>query len=58
MGITKDIMTVREAAEYVGVSRQVIRRRIADGELDARPGIDRRTKVIRKADLDKLKAGR
>lgn len=55
----ENYVTVQEAAERLGVSRQKVWRLIADGTLPAHADVlDRRQKLIATADLDRLAAGR
>ncbi len=51
-----DVMTVQEAATYLGVSRFKLARLIRDGELRAYvTPLDKRRRLIKRADLDALK---
>ena len=46
-----------QAAEYLGVSRPTIKRLIDEGEINITVSpLDRRVKLINRADLDRLKA--
>ena len=50
-----EYLTVQEAAELMGVSRFTIWRRIRDGALPAyRAGVDRRTRLVKRADVEAL----
>ena len=50
-----EYLTVHEAAELMGVSRFTIWRRIRDGSLPAyRAGVDRRTRLVKRADVEAL----
>ncbi len=51
-----DVMTVQDAADYLGVSRFKLARLIRDGELRAYvTPLDKRRRLIKRADLDALK---
>jgi len=51
-----DFVTMREAQEELGVSNYTIWRMVREGELTAyQSPLDRRRKMIRRADLDKLR---
>ena len=50
------LMTVKEAADYLGVSRFKMARLIRDGEIATFvTPLDRRRKLIRRTDLDELR---
>jgi excisionase family DNA binding protein len=50
-----EYLTVQEAAELMGVSRFTIWRRIRDGALPAyRADVDRRTRLVKRADVEAL----
>jgi excisionase family DNA binding protein len=50
-----DYLTIQEAAELMGVSRWTLWRRIRSGELRAyQAGIDRRTRLVKRADVEEL----
>jgi len=52
----RDLLTVQQAAEYLGVSRFKLARLIADGELTTfTTPLDRRRKLVKQGDLDALK---
>ncbi len=51
-----EFVTMREAQEELGVSNYTIWRMVRDGELTAyQSSLDRRRKMIRRADLDRLR---
>ena len=51
-----DLLMVQEAADYLGVSRFKVARLIADGYLETFvTPMDRRRKLVRRADLDALR---
>ncbi len=51
-----EMMTVQEAAGYLGVSRFKLARLIRDGELTTyTTPLDRRQRLVRRRDLDALK---
>ena len=51
-----EFVTMREAQEELGVSNYTIWRMVREGELTAYQSLlDRRRKMIRRADLDKLR---
>ncbi len=50
-----EYMTIKEAAEALGVSRVTIYRRVRDGELEAyQSRADRRERLVRRADIEEL----
>jgi excisionase family DNA binding protein len=52
-----DFVTMREAAEILGVSKFTMWRLVRDGELVAyRSGSDRREKLVRRTDVEAYKA--
>ena len=53
--ILKDYLTIKEAAEYLGVSRMTLRRWDNAGKLKAKRHPMNRYRLYRKADLDQLK---
>lgn len=54
--MSDDFVTMKEAQDELGVSSYTIWRMVRDGELTAyQSSIDRRRKMIRRADLDALR---
>ncbi len=50
-----EFMTIKEAAEVLGVSRVTIYRRVKAGELEAyQSRADRRERLVRRADIEAL----
>jgi excisionase family DNA binding protein len=50
-----DYLTLKEAADLLGVSRWTIWRRVRAGELQAhKAGVDRRTRLVKRADVEAL----
>jgi excisionase family DNA binding protein len=48
-------LTLQQAAELLGVARSTLWRRIRDGELLAyRSGVDRRTRLVKRTDVEAL----
>ena len=55
--MAEEFVTMREAQEILGVSNFTVWQMVRDGRLQAfRSGVDRRKKLIRRADLDALMA--
>ncbi|GBC78592.1 hypothetical protein HRbin08_02088 [bacterium HR08] len=58
MAAKVEVLPIGEAAEYLGVSRRKIWQLVKRGELPSRPDpLDRRRKLVRVEDLDKLREG-
>jgi len=54
-----DYLTLSEAAEYLGISRVTVWRRIREGQLATyQASTSRREKLVRRQDLDQLKRPR
>jgi excisionase family DNA binding protein len=49
-----ELMSLDDAAQHMGVHRETIKRRIAEGELPAFVGADRRRRFVRRIDVDRL----
>jgi excisionase family DNA binding protein len=57
MTVTRDTVTMKEAAQLLGVSNAKLWRMVRDGVLLAYQNpLDRREKLIRRADIDHLRA--
>ncbi len=51
----KEWMTITEAAEYLGVHRETVRKKVKDGDLTGyESGRDSRVTLLKTADLDTL----
>lgn len=54
--MTKDYMTMREAQEYLGVSKVKISKLVKDGILQTTSDpLDARVKLVKRSDVEKLK---
>lgn len=54
-----DFMTVKEARQYLGVSKQKMARLIKEAAVEVyRDPLDKRVKLVRSSDLDRLKEPR
>src|SRR5215213_8209138 len=57
INVDDDFVTMREAAEILGVSKFTMWRLVRDGELAAyRSGSDKREKLVKRADVEAYKA--
>ncbi len=55
--MANDLVTLTEAAKRIGTTTFTLRRRIAEGELDAFANpLDRRARLVRAADLERYAA--
>ena len=53
-----DVMTATEAQQYLGISAKTIARLLKSGELAfERDKLDRRVKIVKKVDVERLAAG-
>jgi excisionase family DNA binding protein len=50
----EEFLTVRDAAERLGLHRATVARHINSGKILAYVGVDRRRKLVRREDIDRL----